>query len=52
MVYLLEVNIEKRVWPEKDQRRREWMDLKDAAALVAEPDLADMLLRIDQGSSR
>lgn len=49
MVYLLEVGEEKRAWPEKDQRRREWMNPLEAAALVAEPGLADILRRI--GSS-
>ena len=49
MVYLLEVNEEKRSWPEKDQRRREWMAPQNAAVLVAEPGLADILLRVGSG---
>ena len=49
MVYLLEVSEEKRAWPEKDQRRREWMTPRDAAVLVAEPGLADILLRVGSG---
>ena len=49
MVYLLEVNEEKRSWPEKDQRRREWMAPQDAAVLVADPGLADILLRVGSG---
>ncbi len=39
----------KRSWPEKDQRRREWMAPEDAAVLVAEPGLADILLRVGSG---
>ncbi len=46
MVYLLEVTEEKRAWPEKDQRRRKWMAPEEAAALVAEPGLADILIRV------
>lgn len=49
MVYLLEVSEEKWAWPEKDQRRREWMHPSEAASLVAEPGLADILLKV--GSS-
>ena len=51
MVYLLEVNEEKRSWPEKDQRRREWMAPQNAAVLVAEPGLADILLRVVLGQT-
>ena len=50
VVYLLEVVEEKRAWPEKDQRRREWMDPTDAAALVGEAGLSEILLRIGQVS--
>ena len=50
MVYFLEVREERRVWPEKDQRRREWKDPVEAAALVAEPGLATLLLKIGTGA--
>lgn len=30
-------------WPERDQRRREWVTLSEAAARVMEPDLAEFL---------
>ena len=35
-----------REWPELRQRRREWMPLGQAAELVAEPQLRDLLLRL------
>ncbi|HTO29095.1 MAG TPA: NUDIX hydrolase [Devosia sp.] len=34
-------------WPEREQRRREWVTLTEAAARVMEPDLAEFLRRCD-----
>lgn len=34
-------------WPEREQRRREWVSLSEAAARVMEPDLAEFLQRCD-----
>ena len=34
-------------WPEREQRRREWVTLSEAAARVMEPDLAEFLRRCD-----
>lgn len=35
-------------WPEREQRRREWVTLAEAAARVMEPDLAKFLRRCDE----
>jgi 8-oxo-dGTP pyrophosphatase MutT (NUDIX family) len=32
-------------WPERGERERRWFEPKDAAAAVAEPDLAQLILR-------
>lgn len=32
-------------WPEKEQRRRKWMTLKDAAAAVNETELKDLITK-------
>lgn len=47
MVYLLEVDDEKPRWPERDQRRRQWMAPDKAAGLVSEPGLAEILGRLN-----
>ena len=39
-----------RDWPEGKQRRRRWVGLEKAARLVAEPELADLLLRLQSRS--
>jgi 8-oxo-dGTP pyrophosphatase MutT (NUDIX family) len=46
-VYLLQATKELSSWPELESRRREWMSLERAAALAFEPDLADLLSRLD-----
>lgn len=35
-------------WPEREQRRREWVTLAEAAARVVEPGLAEFLRRCDE----
>ena len=47
MVYLLEVAGEKRDWRERGQRKRKWMTASEAAAIVEEPGLADILSRVN-----
>ncbi|MCW2247178.1 8-oxo-dGTP pyrophosphatase MutT (NUDIX family) [Azospirillum fermentarium] len=42
-VFLLAVEQELESWPEKGQRERRWMDPLEAASLVNEGDLADLL---------
>jgi hypothetical protein len=46
-VYRLEVTQELDVWPECNQRRRAWFSPTAAAALVQEPELRDLLCRVD-----
>ncbi|EKF20965.1 NUDIX hydrolase [Nitratireductor pacificus] len=41
----LEVTRELAKWPERKRRTRQWFAARDAAALVDEPDLAELLLR-------
>ncbi|HZH28620.1 MAG TPA: NUDIX hydrolase [Azospirillaceae bacterium] len=45
-VFVLEVERELDAWPEMDQRQRRWMTPGQAAYLVAEGGLVDLLLRI------
>lgn len=42
-VFLMSVEQELDSWPEKGQRERRWMDPLDAASMVSEGDLADLL---------
>jgi hypothetical protein len=42
-VFLMDVAELREDWPEKAQRRRCWMRPADAAARVAEPDLAALM---------
>ena len=42
-VFPLAVNRELDDWPEKAERERRWFSLADAAAVVDEPDLADLI---------
>lgn len=42
-VFLFAVERELDKWPEKGQRERRWMDPQEAAALVEEGDLAELL---------
>ncbi|MEI8393590.1 MAG: NUDIX hydrolase [Rhodospirillaceae bacterium] len=46
-VYLLKVEQELEDWPERGQRIKRWMSPDEAAALVGEPDLVEMLLRLN-----
>lgn len=46
-VYPLQVREELSHWPERKRRQRAWFTLADAAALVQEPELQELLLRID-----
>ena len=45
-VFRLEVVAELDDWPERDQRERRWFDPRDAAELVAEPDLRRLILQL------
>ena len=38
------VEKQRRNWPERDQRATSWFALQDAAALVDEPELRDLIL--------
>ena len=42
-VFPMLVEKERKSWPEKDQRTRRWFPLHEAAAAVAEPDLAEVI---------
>ena len=48
MVYLLDVEKERTSWPEKDQRRREWLSPDAAAEQISEPGLARLIRGLDQ----
>lgn len=45
-VYLLEVAEVVQKWPEAHERRRQWFSPEEAAGLVQEPGLQDILLKI------
>ncbi len=47
-VYTLEVAIEMKKWPERKQRRLQWMDVATAAGLVHEPGLSVLMLRLGE----
>lgn len=47
MVYLLEVEKESRKWPEKAQRRREWVSTSEAVERVEEAGLVAIIKRLD-----
>jgi 8-oxo-dGTP pyrophosphatase MutT (NUDIX family) len=49
-VFPLEVREELSHWPERKRRQRAWFTLADAAALVQEPGLQELLLRLDASS--
>jgi 8-oxo-dGTP pyrophosphatase MutT (NUDIX family) len=42
-VFALEVERQLKSWPERKERRTQWFMLREAAAAVAEPDLAAMI---------
>jgi 8-oxo-dGTP pyrophosphatase MutT (NUDIX family) len=47
-VYTLEVAIQMKKWPERKQRRLEWMDVSTAAGLVHEPGLSVLMRRLGE----
>jgi hypothetical protein len=49
MVYLLEVDKETGKWPEKDERKREWVSTKEARKRVDEEGLKKILKQLDVG---
>lgn len=52
MLYPLRVKSLARDFPEKGQRKRKWVNRKQAAALVGEPELARMLRDFDPRATR
>jgi len=46
-VFLLEVQEELETWPECQRRRRAWFTLSEAAAVVHEPELRALLLKVE-----
>ena len=47
-VYSLEVGIQMKKWPERKQRRLQWMDVATAAGLVHEPGLSVLMRRLGE----
>lgn len=47
-VFLLRVEKQCKKWPEKKQRRLAWFTPEDAAQMVQEPGLAQLLLRLEE----
>jgi 8-oxo-dGTP pyrophosphatase MutT (NUDIX family) len=47
-VFLLEVRKQLKKWPERGQRRLEWVTIPVAADLVEEPGMVTLLLRLGQ----
>lgn len=45
-VIALRVKVERKKWPEKDNRTRRWFSPAEAASLVDEPDLAELLAEL------
>ena len=45
-VYVLEVREELDEWPEAERRQRAWFTPSEAAAIVQEPELRDLLLQL------
>ena len=50
MVYLLEVEKETRKWPEKDERKREWVSVREAAERVDEAGLSAIIKQLEVSS--
>ena len=46
-LYLLKVESELDQWPESEQRTRQWMPPEEAARLVDNPGLAELILRLE-----
>jgi 8-oxo-dGTP pyrophosphatase MutT (NUDIX family) len=49
-VYRFKVTCELEDWPERPERERRWFPVSEAAALVAEAELADMFTRLAQSA--
>jgi 8-oxo-dGTP pyrophosphatase MutT (NUDIX family) len=47
-VYTFEVAVQMKKWPERKQRRLEWMDVATAAGLVHEAGLSVLMLRLGE----
>ena len=47
-VFVLEVSKEKKTWPEMKQRERAWLPLRDAADIVQEPGLRELIKSLKQ----
>ena len=47
-VFLMAVDKLLDTWPEQDQRSRQWFTPTEAAAAVAEPELADIIRQLDK----
>jgi 8-oxo-dGTP pyrophosphatase MutT (NUDIX family) len=45
-VYALAVKTTLRKWPEKDERKRQWFSAEEAAAMVHEPSLKALILKL------
>ena len=50
-VYRLEVTEQLATWPEYDERQRSWFSLTEAAAVVAEPELQELIRRLPSEST-
>ena len=50
-LFRMEVQTEAEDWPEKSQRERRWFPIREAAAAVAEPDLADLIVSLDPAAA-
>ncbi len=42
-VYPIEVRDHRDIWPEKGQRKMAWLSVEDAASLIEEPDLSELI---------
>src|SRR5262245_9396383 len=51
-VYRLEVTEELATWPECSQRRRSWFTLPEAATVVSEPEMRDMIIQLPNTTGR
>jgi 8-oxo-dGTP pyrophosphatase MutT (NUDIX family) len=47
-VFELEVKKPLRDWPEKHERKRQWFTVKEAAAMVHEPSLRALILKLSR----
>lgn len=51
-VFLLEVSKSYKRWPEKNERRRAWFDLDDAANRVSDPELSSLIGALGKRNGR